>query len=200
MQIKWSEHIATAVNPEGYPESNLPEIAMVGKSNVGKSSVINFLLNRKNLARVGDTPGKTRQINFYNMDNKLLLVDLPGYGYAKVSKTEKKKWHKIVESYLFGRAQLRLIIMIVDIRHKPTEDDKLMYNWICSMGKPHIVLANKSDKISRSHLSGNINQIRQTLQIVPGVPVIAVSSKKKAGWNETWDSIAETMPDLLNME
>ena len=196
MKIKWSEHITTAVNPEGYPESDLPEIAMVGRSNVGKSSVINFLLNRKSLARVGNTPGKTRQINFFNMENKLLLVDLPGYGYAKVSKKEKEKWHTIVESYLLGRTQLRLIIMILDIRHKPTEDDKLMYNWICTMGKPHIVLANKSDKISRSYFLRNINQIRETLHIVPGVPVIAVSSKKRTGWNETWNYINEIIPDL----
>lgn len=197
MKIKWSEHITTAVNPEGYPESDLPEIAMVGRSNVGKSSVINFLLNRKSLARVGNTPGKTRQINFFNMENKLLLVDLPGYGYAKVSKKEKEKWHTIVESYLLGRTQLRLIIMILDIRHKPTEDDKLMYDWICAMGKPHIVLANKSDKISRSYFLKNINQIRKTLNIVPGVPVIAVSSKKRTGWNETWNCINEMMSDLL---
>jgi len=199
LKIKWSEHIATAVNPEDYPKSDYPEIAVVGRSNVGKSSVINFLLNRKNLARVGEIPGKTRQINFFNMENKLLLVDLPGYGYAKVSKKEKERWQKIVESYLLLRTQLRLIIMILDIRHKPTEDDKLMYDWICTMGKPHIVLANKSDKISRSYFSGNINLIRETLHIVPGVPVIAVSSKKRTGWNETWECIIEIIPDLLKV-
>jgi len=197
--IKWSEHVTTAVNPEGYPKSDLPEIAVVGRSNVGKSSIINFLLNRKNLARVGEIPGKTRQINFFNAENKLLLVDLPGYGYAKVSKEEKKKWQENVEAYLLGRPQLSLIIMVLDIRHKPTEDDKLMYNWICTMGKPHVVLANKSDKISRSYLSGNINQIRETLQIVPGVPVIAVSSKKRTGWNEAWSCIIEMIPDLIKI-
>lgn len=199
MTIKWSEYVTTAAGPEGYPESDLPEIAVVGRSNVGKSSVINFLLNRKNLARVGEVPGKTRQISFFNAENKLLLVDLPGYGYAKVSKEEKKKWHKIVETYLLKRTQLRLIIMVLDIRHKPTEDDKLMYNWICTMGKSHIVLANKSDKISRSYLSGNINQIREALHMVPGVPVIAVSSKKRTGWNETWDCIIEMIPDLIKI-
>jgi len=199
LKIKWSEHITTAVNPEGYPKSDLPEIAVVGKSNVGKSSVINFMLNRKSLAKVGDIPGKTRQINFFNMDNKLMLVDLPGYGYAKVSKEEKRKWHKIVETYLLGRTQLRLIIMILDIRHKPSEDDKLMYNWICTMGKPHIVLANKSDKISRSYFLSSINKIREALDIVPGVPVIAVSAKKRTGWNETWNCINEVMPDLLKI-
>jgi len=197
--IKWSEYVTSAVSPEGYPNSDLPEIAVVGRSNVGKSSIINFLLNRKNLARVGEIPGKTRQINFFNAENKLMLVDLPGYGYARVSKTEKERWRKTIESYLLGRTQLRLIIMVLDIRHKPTEDDKLMYNWICTMGKPHIVLANKSDKISRAYLSGNINQIRETLDIVPGVPVIAVSSKKRTGWNETWDCISEMIPGLIKI-
>lgn len=189
MNIKWSEHITTAVDPKGYPESEAPEIAMTGRSNVGKSSVINFLAGRKNLARVGNTPGKTRQINFYSLEGKLVLVDLPGYGYARVSKSEKAKWGKIIETYLNSRKQLVMLLMLVDIRHKPTADDKIMYEWICSMGKPHIIVATKADKITRTHYPERINEIRKTLNIALEIPVIPVSVTKKTGYTELWSEL-----------
>lgn len=197
MNFKWSEHIASAVNPEGYPKGDRPEIAMVGRSNVGKSSVVNFLTGRKSLARVGSTPGKTRLINFFSLEDKLLLVDLPGYGYAQVSKEERRRWGKIVETYLNGREQLRLVLMLVDIRHKPTGEDKLMYEWICSMGKPHLVIATKADKISRTHYRQHIAEIRTTLDLMPGVPVIPVSVLKKTGYMEVWEKIGEALPGLF---
>jgi GTP-binding protein len=197
LNIKWSKHIVSAVNPEGYPESELPEIAMVGRSNVGKSSVINFLTGRKSLARVGNTPGKTRLINFFSLEDKILLVDLPGYGYAQVSKEERARWGKIVETYLNQRRQLRLVLMLVDIRHKPTADDRLMYEWLCSAGKPHIILATKADKISRTHYREHVNEIKKTLNIIPDIPVIPVSVTKKTGYNEVWDRICEVLPGLF---
>lgn len=200
MNFKWSEHITSAVKPEGYPEGELPEIAMVGRSNVGKSSVINFLTGRKSLARVGNTPGKTRLINFFSLEDKLMLVDLPGYGYAQVSKEERQRWGKIVETYLNKRTQLRLVLMLVDIRHKPTSDDKLMYEWLCSMGKPHIILATKADKISRTHYKQHITEIKNTLNVMLDVPVIPVSVLKKTGFQEVWDRIGEVLPELFPEE
>lgn len=197
MNIKWSKHITSAVNPEGYPESDLPEIAMVGRSNVGKSSVINFLTGRKSLARVGNSPGKTRLINFFSLEDKMLLVDLPGYGYAQVSKEERARWGKIVETYLNTRRQLRMVLMLADIRHKPTADDKLMVEWLCAMGKPHIILATKADKISRTHYREQLNEIKKTLGLMPGVPVIPVSATKKTGYDEMWGKICEALPGLF---
>jgi len=197
--IKWSEHITTAVNPEGYPESDLPEVAMVGRSNVGKSSVINLLTNRKGLARVGNSPGKTRQINFFNLEDKLVLVDLPGYGYAKVSKSEKEKWGKIVEIYLNGRKQLKLILMLVDIRHKPTADDRIMCEWIRSMGKPYIILATKSDKITRTHYQKHLREIRDTLGLASEVSIITVSVLKKSGAKEVLSKIQESLPGVFDV-
>lgn len=194
MNIKWSEHIKTAIEPKDYPKTEIPEIAMVGRSNVGKSSVINFLAGRKSLARVGNTPGKTRQINFYSLEGKLILVDLPGYGYARVSKSEKAKWGKIIETYLNSRSQLKMILMLADMRHKPTVDDKIMYEWICSMGKPHIIVATKADKISRTHYSERIGEIRKTLNIMPEIPVIPVSVTKKTGFPELWNEIKRELP------
>lgn len=199
MCIKWSEHITTAVNPEGYPESDLPEVAMVGRSNVGKSSVINLLTNRKGLARVGNSPGKTRQINFFNLEDKLVLVDLPGYGYAKVSKSEKEKWGKIVEIYLNGRKQLKLILMLVDIRHKPTADDRIMCEWIRSMGKPYIILATKSDKITRTHYQKHLREIRDTLGLASEVSIITVSVLKKSGAKEVLSKIQESLPGVFDV-
>jgi len=196
LDIKWSEHIKTAIEPKDYPNSEIPEIAMTGRSNVGKSSVVNFLAGRKNLARVGNTPGKTRQINFYSLEGKIILVDLPGYGYAQVSKSEKAKWGKIIETYLNGRKQLKMILMLVDIRHKPTFDDKLMYEWICSKGIPHTVVATKADKIGRNHYSERIRDIKETLNMIPGTPVIPVSITKKTGFTELWNELKREFPFL----
>lgn len=200
MNIKWSEHITTAVEPAGYPENNMPEVAMVGRSNVGKSSVINLLTNRKSLARVGNTPGKTQQINFYNLEGKLTLVDLPGYGYANVSKGEKARWRKIVETYLNSREQLTILLMLVDIRHKPTAADKIMYEWICEMGKHHIIVATKADKITRTHYAERIEEIKGTLKIMPGISVVPVSVTKKTGFIDLWDKINEYLPDMFSTE
>ncbi len=196
MNIKWSEHLTTAVSPDGYPLSELPEIAMVGRSNVGKSSLINLLTGRKSLARVGNTPGKTRVINFYNVEDKLILVDLPGYGYAKVSEAEKNRWGKIIETYLNTRKQLSAMIMITDIRHKPTQQDIVMYQWICSMGKPHVIVATKADKIAKAHYDKHIAQIRLTLGLVPEIPVIPISSTKRLGLINVWNEIEKVVPGL----
>ena len=134
MEIRDASYEITAVKPEQYPKGLLPEVALVGRSNVGKSSVINALLNRKNLARVSSTPGKTRGINFYNIDQRLYFADLPGYGYAAVSKTMKASWDEMIGTYLHARDQLKLILMLVDIRHAPSKEDKMMYEWIASQG------------------------------------------------------------------
>jgi GTP-binding protein len=200
MIVKKCEFLKSAVLKSQYPDLNLPEIAFSGRSNVGKSSVINFLTGRKSLARVGNTPGKTRLINFFNLEDKLVLVDLPGYGYAEVSKEERQRWGKIVETYLNQREQLALVLMLADIRHKPTSDDKIMYEWLCSMGKPHMILATKTDKISRTHYREHIAEIRKTLDIDPGVPVIPVSVTKKTGFAELWEKINGQFPGLFPIE
>jgi GTP-binding protein len=176
----------TAVKPEQYPASILPEIAFIGRSNVGKSSIINTLLNRRNLARVASTPGKTREINFYNIDEKLYFVDLPGYGYAKVSKEKKSTWGEIIETYLYTRSQLKLVILLVDIRHAPSEDDKVMYEWILSHVVPHIVVATKADKIPRSQVNSKLQDIKTSLGILEGMTLIPYSSETKQGRDEIW--------------
>ena len=148
MLVKNPKFEISAVKPSQYPKSDLPEVVLVGKSNVGKSSFINTMINRKKLARTSSEPGKTRQINFYNIDNLFYFVDLPGYGYSKMSKKEQEQVGKFIEYYLQNRKQISLVIFLVDIRHIPTENDKLMYNYIVRAGLPCIILANKADKIA----------------------------------------------------
>lgn len=179
----------TAVKPEQYPKSDKPEITFVGRSNVGKSSLINSMLNRKSLARVAATPGLTRVINFYNVDNILYFVDLPGYGFAKVSKTEKESWGSVVETYLKTRKQLKLVIMLVDIRHSPTDDDKLMNDWLKCNGIPYLITATKLDKIPRSKVKERVCDIRKVLELSDSVKVIPFSSKTKQGREELWNEI-----------
>ena len=153
----------SAVKPAQYPKNNLPEIVLVGKSNVGKSSFINTMINRKKLARTSSEPGKTRQINFYNIDEKFYFVDLPGYGYSKMSKKEQEQVGKFIEQYLFNRERISLIIFLVDIRHSPTENDKLMYDYVIRSGLPCIILANKADKIAVTKVSDVANKLQKTL-------------------------------------
>lgn len=179
----------TAVKPEQYPKSDKPEITFVGRSNVGKSSLINSMLNRKSLARVAATPGLTRVINFYNVDNILYFVDLPGYGFAKVSKTEKESWGSVVETYLKTRKQLKLVIMLVDIRHSPTDDDKLMNDWLKCNGIPYLIAATKLDKIPRSKVKERVCDIRKVLELSDSVKVIPFSSETKQGREELWNEI-----------
>jgi len=191
MKIKSSDIVISAVSPAQYPEDELPEIAMAGRSNVGKSSLINMLINRKNLARTSSTPGKTQTINFYDIDNTFRFVDLPGYGYAKVSKEKKKTWGKIIETYLNGRKNLIAVFQLVDMRHKPTAQDKEMYEWIKKCGYNGIVIATKKDKLTKNQLQKQIKVIRQELNMSKDEVLLPVSSEKREGKYELWDIIHE---------
>ena len=171
------------------PENTLPEVAFAGKSNVGKSSLINGLMNRKSYARISATPGKTQTINFYNINQDLYLVDLPGYGYAKVSEQEKQRWGKMVERYLHGSKQLKAVFLLIDIRHDPSANDKMMYDWIVSQGYYPIIIATKLDKIKRSQKDKQIKAVRNGLGLVPGTAVIPFSSVTKQGKDEIWELI-----------
>jgi len=189
MVIKKAEHVISAVEPSQYPETGWPEIALAGRSIVGKSSLINALTNRKSLARTGSTPGKTRVINFYNINDSIMLVDLPGYGYAKVSKEERKAWGKLAETYLNTRKTLNIILLLVDIRHDPTDDDVLMLNYIRQTGRRFAVVATKSDKVSRSDHKKRIESIKTKLDLDPGSEVIPFSAVKRTGVEEVWSVI-----------
>jgi GTP-binding protein len=193
MKIKNAQYVITAVKPEQYPNHHLPEIAMVGRSNAGKSSMINTLVNQKNLARVAATPGKTREINFYNLDQKIFLADLPGYGYARVSKEKKASWHQMIETYLNTREQLRIIIMLVDIRHAPSADDQTMFEWLNSQDTPFIVVATKSDKIPRSQIGQRLRAIHSLLAMKEAEMPIPFSSVTKDGVADLWRRIEELL-------
>lgn len=189
MIIKKAEIMISAVEPDQYPNTGWPEIALAGRSNVGKSSLINSLVNRKALARVGNTPGKTRIINFYNINDNLSLVDLPGYGYAKVSREEKQSWGKLAETYLNTRKNLNMILLLVDIRHDPTPDDVVMLNYIKESGREYAVIATKADKINRSEYKKHMNRIRIVLELEKECEIIAFSSLKRMGIEEVWSKI-----------
>ena len=189
MKIRSSEIVVSAIRKEQYPAEGLPEIALVGRSNVGKSSATNTLLNRRNFARTSQTPGKTRTINFYKINNEFYFVDLPGYGYAKVSKSEKDKWGVIMERYLQDRQELCAIFLLVDIRHEPTNDDVMMYEWIKHFGYNCVVIATKADKISRGQYQKHISIIRKKLQLEKDEKVIPLSSSKKTGVEDVWNEI-----------
>ncbi len=189
MKIKTAEIVMSAAKPEQYPQDGLPEIAFVGRSNVGKSSAINTLLGRKSLARVSGSPGKTRTINFYLINNEFYLVDLPGYGYAKTSKAERKSWGKMIETYLSSRNTLNEVVQIVDIRHEPSNDDVLMYNWLKHFGYGSVVLATKLDKVRKSQLQKHEKIIRQTLEMDKESMIVKLSSLKKTGKEEVWEAI-----------
>ncbi|MGL6197895.1 MAG: ribosome biogenesis GTP-binding protein YihA/YsxC [Lachnospiraceae bacterium] len=173
------------------PENDKPEIAFAGKSNVGKSSLINALMNRKSYARISQTPGKTQTINFYNINDELYLVDLPGYGYAKVSQKEKEQWGKLVERYLNGTRQLKVVFLLIDIRHEPGNNDKVMYDWVVGQGWQPVIIATKLDKLKRSQIDKHIKMIKQGLNLKPGTKVIPFSAVTKQGREQIWE-LAET--------
>ncbi len=177
------EFLISAAAPKDFPGSRLPEIAFAGKSNVGKSSVINRILNRKNFARVGDKPGKTIHVNYFTVDKTCYFVDLPGYGYAQVSQKEKERWGRLMEDY-FAAGRISLGVLIVDYRHAPTNNDITMANWFMESGCPFVVVANKMDKLKKSELEPNLLTIRKDLGLPEGTPVIPFSAEKGNGKDE----------------
>ncbi|MGN0404814.1 MAG: ribosome biogenesis GTP-binding protein YihA/YsxC [Bariatricus sp.] len=177
------------------PDNELPEIAFAGKSNVGKSSLINALMNRKAYARISAKPGKTQTINFYNINEAVYLVDLPGYGYAKVSEQEKIQWGQLIERYLHGSKKLKAVFLLIDIRHDPSANDKMMYDWIVAQGYNPIIIATKLDKIKRSQIQKQVKAIKEGLQLQPGTVVIPFSAETKQGREEIWE-LAEEVCDL----
>ncbi|MFV0502877.1 MAG: ribosome biogenesis GTP-binding protein YihA/YsxC [Lachnospirales bacterium] len=177
------------VKESQYPESGLPEIAFAGKSNVGKSSLINTMLNRKALARTSGQPGKTRTINFYNLEEQLYFVDLPGYGYAKISKSESEKWGKMIERYLLNRDTLKAIMLLIDIRHEVGQNDKQMFKWLSYYEKDIIIIATKADKIKRSQLPKHLKMLRTGLKLENTYNIIPFSSLGKTGIEEVWSKI-----------
>ena len=178
------------------PDNQLPEIAFAGKSNVGKSSLINAMMNRKSLARTSSQPGKTQTINFYNINNAMYLVDLPGYGYAKVSESERAKWGKMIENYLHTSKQLKAVFLLIDIRHTPGANDKTMYDWIVYQGYQPIIIATKLDKLKRSQVQKALKEVRTGLGLAPGDIVIPFSAQTKQGRDEIW----ALMDELIGVE
>lgn len=183
MNLHNAEFLLSAASPKDFPSTRLPEIAFAGKSNVGKSSVINRILNRKNFARVGDKPGKTIHVNYFVIDRKAYFVDLPGYGYAKVSQSEKERWGRLMEEY-FAAGRIDLGVMIVDARHAPTNNDITMANWFLQSGCPFVVVANKLDKLKKSEIEPNLATIRADLSLPDDCPVIPFSAEKGTGKDE----------------
>lgn len=190
--------VVSATSPKQYPKELPAEIVLVGKSNVGKSSFVNSMLNRKKLARTSNTPGKTRQINFYNIDDKLYFVDLPGYGYSKMSKIMAVEMGKYIEEYLKVR-DISLIVLLLDIRHKPTNDDKLMYEYILKQNLPFVVLCNKADKIAKTKVQSYVEDIKKDLEISYS-PIFAYSSENKMYVDQTWKELLDRVEIEKNEE
>ena len=186
-----AEILLSAANKSHYPQDEIPEIALAGRSNVGKSSFINTLLNRKNLARTSGKPGKTQLLNFFNIDDKLRFVDVPGYGYAKVSKTERVKWGKMIEEYLTSRENLRAVVSLVDFRHEPSADDVQMYEFLKYYEIPVIVVATKADKVPRGKWNKHESVIKKKLDFDKNDDFIVFSSVNKDGLDAAWDAILE---------
>lgn len=193
MKVNQAEFIISAVGPSQYPEDALPEIALAGRSNVGKSSLINCLISRKNLARTSSQPGKTQTLNYYKINQDLYFVDLPGYGYAKVSKTKREQWGKFIESYLMNRETLRLVMQLVDLRHPPSKDDQAMYEWLRHNDVPVIVIATKADKIPKSRWPKHMKIVRETLGMDKGVQPLMFSSELGLGKDELWGILEQAI-------
>ena len=193
INVQKAEFILSAASPKDFRRDALPQVAFAGRSNVGKSSVINRLLNRKNFARVGAAPGKTTQINYFKIDNAFYLVDLPGYGYARVSKGERDRWGRLMEGYFADPELMTLGVMIVDARHKPTADDCTMAQWYRGAGCPFLVVANKLDKLKKSEVEGNLQRIRETLELGEEDLVIPFSAEKGTGRDELLRAILSSV-------
>lgn len=199
MTVNWNkaEFIRSAAKPADFPQDGLPQVVFAGRSNVGKSSAINRLLNRKNFARVGSAPGKTTHINYFLIDKKLYLVDLPGYGYAKVSKRERDRWGRLIEAWFADTQRMALGLLIVDARHKPTADDCTMAQVFLDSDRPFLVVANKLDKLKKSELQGNAQLIRDTLSLPEAVPLILFSAEKGEGKAELLGQILKHLEERV---
>lgn len=193
MKVHNVEMIMSAVKPEQYPEEGYPEFALAGRSNVGKSSFINRMIARKSLARTSSKPGKTQTLNFYKIEEQLFFVDVPGYGYARVSKSEREAWGQMIEQYLTGRETLRAVIQIVDVRHPPTKDDCVMYDFLVHYDIPAIIIATKVDKIPKGKVNKHLKAIRDNLNMRKGDPLIPFSSEKGMGIEQAWSEIKKRM-------
>lgn len=187
MIIKNPRFEISAVKPAQYPNNELPQIVLVGKSNVGKSSFINTMINRKKLARTSSEPGKTRQINFYNIDDKFYFVDLPGYGYSKMPKSEQVRVGNFIEEYLSKSSKISLIIFLIDIRHEPSQNDRLMYNYIINTNSPCLIIANKADKIAVTKVDNEVNQLQLSLNPLKDLKFLPFSAERKIYSKEVWD-------------
>ncbi|AHN22749.1 MULTISPECIES: ribosome biogenesis GTP-binding protein YihA/YsxC [Lysinibacillus] len=193
MKVHNVEMVISAVRPDQYPEDGLPEFALAGRSNVGKSSFINRMIGRKALARISSKPGKTQTLNFYKIEEQLFFVDVPGYGYAKVSKTEREAWGKMIERYITGREELKAVVQIVDLRHPPTADDCMMYDFLKHYSIPCIVIATKADKIPKGKWDKHKKVVKETLDMDKNDPLIVFSSEKGIGFEEAWQTIENKM-------
>jgi GTP-binding protein len=189
MKVIQAEFIISAVGPNQYPDDALPEIALAGRSNVGKSSLINRLIQRKNLARTSSKPGKTQTLNYYRINEQLYFVDLPGYGFARVSKEKKAQWGKMIEEYLSKRDVLKAVVQLVDLRHPPSKDDQAMYDWLKHFDMPVIIAATKADKIPRGKWQKHLKEVRETLQVEKGDPLVLFSSETGEGKDVLWGEI-----------
>ena len=193
MEVHNVDLTISAVSDEQYPKTNIPEIALVGRSNVGKSSLTNVLINRRNFAHTSSQPGKTQTLNFYNVEDEVYFVDVPGYGYAKVSKKERERFGQMIEQYLTQREQLRGVIQLVDARHAPTPDDVNMYNWLQYYNIPTLVVGTKIDKVKRSAWNRQPSLIKKTLEVDKSTPIILFSATEKKGKDDVWKWIEERM-------
>ncbi len=189
MLIKNPEFKISAVSPSQYPDDELPQIVLVGKSNVGKSSFINTMVNRKKLARTSSEPGKTRQINFYNMDNKFYFVDLPGYGYSKMSKVEQAKVGSFIEQYLNTSKNIALVVFLIDIRHNPSENDRLMYRYIIDSERPCIIVTSKADKIAVTKVDAQVKNLQEQLNPLKDLSFIPFSAERRIYTDKAWEEI-----------
>jgi len=191
MEVNHVELVMSAVAPSQYPTTGYPEIALVGRSNVGKSSLTNVLINRRSYARTSSQPGKTQTLNFYNVEDELYFVDVPGYGYAKVSQSEREKWGQMIETYLTQRDQLRGVISLIDARHEPTEADITMYQWLAYYNLPTLIVATKSDKITRSKWNQTISKIKKALDLPNADNIILFAAPQKMGKDAVWQWIEQ---------